>query len=303
MAERTGIEWTDHTWSPWWGCTKVSPACDHCYAEALDRRVGGAHWGPGVARRQMSDEHWSAPLRWDRAAAKAGVTRFVFPSMCDPFDNEVPAAWRDRFFALMRGTPNLTWLLLTKRIGNAVRLSAAAGELPRNAALGATVVTQDEFDRDIPKLVKAKHLAGARFIFLSVEPMLGPVDLGVWTLDLDWVICGGESGPRARPMHPDWARAIRDQCAAAANVPFFFKQWGEWVGGAWEDWGEETCFTPTSGEAIPDLRDRDRWHDRVHWFDDADHADGPGAVRIGRAAAGRKLDGVEHNARPEPVPC
>lgn len=223
MAERTGIDWTDHTWSPWWGCTQVSPACDHCYAMALDKRVGGAHWGPGVPRKQMSDAHWKTPLAWDRKAAAAGESRFVFPSMCDPFDNEVPEEWRARFFDLIRATPHLTWLLLTKRIGNAAKMAQACGGWPANAAAGATVINQDEWDRDFSKLVA---LDGPRFRFVSIEPMLGPIDEDPIGLDyLDWVIIGGESGPRPRPMQEAWALRMRDLCAAA-GVPFFFKQWG-----------------------------------------------------------------------------
>lgn len=253
MGEVTGIGWTDHTWSPWWGCTKVSVgefgACVNCYAEALDKRVGGDHWGVGKPRREMSEKHWATPLKWNKAVP-AGDTRFVFPSMCDPFDNEVPPEWRRRFFDLIRATPNLTWLLLTKRPANIVKLGMAVpGGIPMNAALGCTVVTQDEADRDIPHLMRLQR----RVRFVSIEPMLGPIDLtNIQTLifpraekadaltgelsgmfgdpagyaaPLSWVICGGESGPSPRPMQAEWARALRDQCSAA-KVPFFFKQWG-----------------------------------------------------------------------------
>lgn len=236
MGEVTGIGWTDHTWSPWWGCTQISPACDFCYAKALDRRVGGDHWGTGKERRQMSDGHWRAPLKWNKAVP-VGETRFVFPSMCDPFDNEVPAEWRARFFDLIRATPNLTWLLLTKRPGNIDCLSDEVGGLPPvSAAIGCTVVTQEEADRDVHKLLAAG--GPHRLRFLSIEPMLGPVTLQeswlrdhetdnngpVWSA-LSWVICGGESGPTPRPMKAEWARTLRDQCEAE-DVPFFFKQWG-----------------------------------------------------------------------------
>jgi protein gp37 len=254
MAERTAIAWTDHTWSPWWGCTQVSPACDHCFAMALDHRFGGDHWGPGKPRRELSEAHWCAPLKWDRAAEAADATRFVFPSMCDPFDNEVPHLWRRRFFDLIRATPHLTWLLLTKRIGNAAKMAAECGGLPENAAAGATVVTQAEADRDIPKLLA---LEGPRFRFLSVEPMLESLVLEFIGRDwlfplvgprrLDWIICGGESGPGARPMQAEWARSLRDQCVAA-GVPFFFKQWGgktPTAGGKLLD-GREWCERPSA---------------------------------------------------------
>lgn len=230
MGEVTGIGWTDHSWSPWWGCTKVSVgdkgACVNCYAEALDKRVGGDHWGVGKPRREMSEAHWRAPLKWDRAAAAAGETRFVFPSMCDPFDNEVEPAWRARFFDLMRATPHLTWLLLTKRPQNIGKQAKEAGGLPPNAAIGATVVTQKEVARDIPHLIRADAALTPAFVFLSVEPMQEHIDLTPWlTRRMDWVICGGESGPHPRPMHADWARSLRDQCLTA-GIPFFFKQWG-----------------------------------------------------------------------------
>ncbi len=224
MGEVTGIGWTDHTWSPWWGCTEVSPACDHCYAKALDKRVGGDHWGVGKPRREMSDNHWRQPHKWS-AAVPVGQTRYTFPSMCDPFDNEVDPAWRARFFTLMRLTPNLTWLLLTKRPQNIVKQCEAFG-LPRNAALGATVVTQKEADRDIPHLIEADRKLTPALTFLSIEPMQEAMDLSAWLpFHIDWVIVGGESGPQPRPMQAEWARAIRDQCDHA-GVPFFFKQWG-----------------------------------------------------------------------------
>lgn len=230
MGEITGIDWTRSSWSPWWGCTKVSVgdkgACVECYAEAFDKRVGGDHWGWGKPRRDMSDNHWAQPRKWDRAAAASGEDHTVFPSMCDPFDNEVGAPLRTRFYDLMRETPNLTWLLLTKRPQNIIKLSEEAGGLPANAAIGCTVVTQKEADRDIPHLIRADARFGARFTFLSVEPMMEAMDIREWLkLRIDWVICGGESGPRPRPMHPDWVRSLRDQCVAA-GVPFFFKQWG-----------------------------------------------------------------------------
>lgn len=233
MSEKTAIEWTDATWSPWEGCTKVGPGCDHCYAEGMNRWLHkGENWGPGAPRRIYSEGHWAKPFKWQRDAPKFHAMhnrdRRVFPSVCDPFDNEAPGLQRERLFATVRATPALTWLLLTKRIGNAKgMLPADWGDGYSNVWLGATVVNQEEADRDIPKLLAVP----ARVRFLSVEPMLGPVDLtrtrGGFT-NLHWVIAGGESGPGARPASPDWFRSLRDQCAAAA-VPFLFKQWGEWL--------------------------------------------------------------------------
>lgn len=304
MSEHTAISWADSTWSPWEGCTQVSPACDHCYAKRMNVRFRkGENWGPGAPRRLYDDEHWDKPVRWNAAAAKAGKVRSVFPSVCDPFDNEVDPALRERFFALIGATPNLRWLLLTKRIGNVPGMVALIpGWLPPNVWLGATVCNQAEADRDIPKLLAVP----ARVRFLSIEPMLGPVDLhdhlmrqvNGFTQRIDWVICGGESGPQARPMHPGWVRSLRDQCAAA-GVPFHFKQWGEWVTDSdLPDQTNDSLYTADLSRqrvrwvAIgPDGRTSDR---------DADDV-GPGGEslnRVGTKAAGRLLDGIEHNGFP-----
>jgi protein gp37 len=244
MAERSAIEWTDHTFNPWIGCTKVGPGCDHCYAEQLATKRLGVPWGPGAPRRRTTAA-WKQPRRWDRRAAATGVRERVFcASLADVFDNEVPTEWRSDLFALIRATPHLDWLLVTKRIGNAAHMIEAAGGMPANVWLGATIVNQAEADRDIPKLLATP----ATIRFLSMEPLLGPVDLRPLgqvyyaggdfygqpmrapMIDeaLDWIIVGGESGPGARPMHPDWLISLRDQCAAA-GVPFLFKQWGEWA--------------------------------------------------------------------------
>lgn len=266
MSENTKIEWADHTFNPWEGCQKVGPGCDHCYAETRNARFGGGvatNWGPGAPRRRTSEANWRKPIKWNAKAARLGIRYRVFcASLADVFDNHVVQAWRDDLFALIATTPNLDWLLLTKRIGNApAMLRSAVQDVERNAKspeaywpwpnvwLGITICNQEEADRDIPKLLAVP--AAKRF--LSMEPLLGPVDLtsidvmggdGVifplkGTTDcvddegapaddipaLDWVIVGGESGPGARPMHPDWARSLRQQCDAA-GVPFFMKQMG-----------------------------------------------------------------------------
>jgi protein gp37 len=269
MGEHTKISWCDDTFNPWIGCTKISVgthgACEHCYAEHLmDHRMGRVNWGPHGERKRTSEANWKQPLKWSREAAKAGQPRFVFcASLADVFDNQVPAEWRRDLFDLIRATPHLTWLLLTKRPGNIVKLfmealatSVALGLdecWPRNAAIGCTVVTQAEADRDIPVLLAAKAALNPAFAFLSIEPMLGPIDLtllrpkegafmdalrgftrapGSHLLDigegpkLDWIITGGETDQgkhKARMMNPAWARSIRDQCSAA-GVPFHLKQ-------------------------------------------------------------------------------
>ncbi|KVE11203.1 phage Gp37/Gp68 family protein [Burkholderia vietnamiensis] len=240
MSENTKIEWCDHTFNPWEGCQKVGPGCDHCYAETRNARFAGGtavNWGPGAPRRRTSAANWRKPLQWNRDGtfyAIHGRRQRVFcASLSDVFDNAVDPAWRTDLFRLIADTPNLDWLLLTKRIGNVMSMVSEAAqyqfdldciERPRlhdNVSIGATIVNREEMLRDAEKLLAVP----ARMRFWSVEPMLG--DLGEIPTELmpDWVICGGESGANARPMHPDWARDLRDQCAAA-GVPFFMKQMG-----------------------------------------------------------------------------
>lgn len=251
MGDNTKIEWADKTFNPWIGCTKVSPACDHCYAEALmDTRYGRARWGAGEARVRTSASNWKQPIRWDRQAAKDGTRPFVFcASLADVFDNEVDPAWRADLFALIRATPNLVWLLLTKRIGNAVRMAEAAGGLPWNVALGATMVTQEEYDRDRLKLHRAKSVLSPLFTFGSFEPLLGPVIL--CNCAPDWIIVGGESGREARAMNPEWARSLHRQSVELGRV-FNFKQ----MGGRAADKGGHTLDGATyfARPAMPALR-------------------------------------------------
>lgn len=237
MAETTGIEWTDSTFNPWWGCTKISPACDHCYAADLDKRTGGNHWG-NVPRRRTSEKNWNEPRRWQKRAAEfmaeRGHKRRVFcASMADVFDNQVPSEWRDDLWQLIRECPDLNWLLLTKRPQNIAKmLPSFWDEVKGHVWLGTTVENQARADYNIKHLTQ--HDSAVRF--LSIEPMVGPIDLtmpnaldGMVNLGLgiDWVIAGGESGPNARVADPAWFRSLRDQCAVA-DVPFFFKQWGNW---------------------------------------------------------------------------
>jgi protein gp37 len=300
MSETTAIEWCDATWSPWEGCTKVSPGCDHCYAEAMNRWLRKAeNWGPGAPRRRYSDAHWQKPLRWNEKAKEGGLRMRVFPSVCDPFDNEVDPAWRAKFFALIGCTPWLAWLLLTKRIGNASKMLAAPGmpkTLPPNVRIGATMVNQEEWDRDISKLLE---LGCPNFV--SLEPLLGPIDMrmgGASVPDyaphrplprLDWVIVGGESGHGARPMHPEWARSLRDQCAAA-GVPFHFKQWGEWTHA--ENVADDDERELAEGWVALDGTSTDG---RMVDFFGGDEV----LYRVGKKAAGRLLDGVTHDGFPE----
>lgn len=237
MAEHTKIEWCDHTFNPWIGCTKVSPACDNCYAEHLmDRRMDRAKWGAGEDRVRTSAANWREPLKWQRRAERDGTRPFVFcASLADVFDNEVPAEWRRDLLELIEATPNLVWLLLTKRIGNVRRMTdpeRGCLPLPRNVAIGATMATQEEYDRDSVKLREVDEMARPLFTFGSFEPLLGPIRISGWAPD--WIIVGGESGPNARPMDLDWARRIERDCQRFFPRPIFnFKQ----VGGKGADKG------------------------------------------------------------------
>jgi protein gp37 len=361
MAEQSAISWTDSTFNPWIGCTKVSPACDHCYAARQDAFRKWTPEGWGGPRRRTSATLWRQPVLWNaqdfaqctacgwrderrafvhdfgdgvRAGCPAcgcathrDARRRVFcASLADVFDNQVPDEWRHDLFELIRTTPRLDWLLLTKRPQNIVRMvrdhGAIAGNgtcyLPDNAALGTTAEDQPRADQNLTALQRTRMQLGARVLFASIEPMLGPVDVSRWLAPpcdrgsvpgpggvggvmctacdgygcgrgLDWIIAGGESGPHARPSHPDWFRSLRDQCAAA-GVPFHFKQWGEWA----------------PAEAIDDNDDRDlaqQWLARDGREVNPDHGvdlfhgDTP-VYRAGVRHTGRLLDGAEHNDFP-----
>lgn len=312
MSEHSNIEWTRSTFNPWWGCTKVGPGCDHCYAEGVGARFG-TQWGSGAERRVFGDKYWNEPLRWEKKAVAEqtkdpkATWRVFCSSMADVFDNEAPAGQRERLWVLIEATPHLTWLLLTKRIGNAKKMLPAAwlepGSWPKNVRLGITVVNQEEADRDIEKLLELGCPN-----FLSIEPLLGHIDLSrhLWvgeegSLDfaytprqmLHWVIVGGESGNGARPMHPDWVRSLRDQCAAV-GLPFLFKQWGEWTPG-------ENLTSEVTG-----YRSHANWFDNEWVFGETnmdDPEDGwmdePDLYRVGKKYAGRLLDGVQHDGYPE----
>jgi protein gp37 len=306
VAENSKIEWTDHTFNPWIGCTKVSPGCDHCYAEGWAKRSGLVSWnGPP---RRTSETTWRQPLKWNSEAKRAGVRYRVFcASLADVFDNKAHQQWRRDLFALIRETPNLDWLLLTKRpqnIDDMLPVTAMEGWPWPNVWLGTTAENQAEADRRIPHLLAAP--AAKRF--LSCEPLLGPIDLCSIDVErglranalvrhrdhcfgspltpdarIDWVIAGGESGHGARPINPDWASGIRDQCKAA-GVPFFFKQWGEWAPHtkAIESEDRSIRTTPRGG---------------ANWYS-FDRNRIVGVFRVGKKAAGAILDGREHKEFP-----
>lgn len=327
MAAASAIEWTDATVNFWWGCTKVGPGCDHCYAETWAKRTGHSVWGFDVPRRQIK----SAVALLDRLNRDAvkfadehdGRARRVFiQSMSDLFDLEVYDEWFVGAWARIEEADCLDIQIVTKRISAVEKRLAQVGctKWPQHAGLMITVVNQAEADRDVPRLLMLKTKFKIPWIGLSIEPMLGPIDLmmlraGEKAYDalqgahafrdgggyehagacakLDWIIVGGESGHDARSMHPDWARTLRDQCAEA-GVAFFFKQWGEWA-----------PSTPEHAEGNP----RSGWqsikaHPTVSKFTDLLPENGAAFVeRVGKKAAGRLLDGVTHDGFPRGSSC
>lgn len=231
MAKNSHIEWTHHTFNPWWGCKKVSPACDNCYAELWAKRMGHQLWGTEAPRRFFSDAHWREPLIWNEEARITHRRERVFcASMADVFERRADLnAERTRLWQLIEATPNLDWLLLTKRPQHVERLVPWRSNWPANVWLGTSVENQMLAEKRLPFLLR--NAAAVRF--LSCEPLLGPLDLRPWFNrrefhPIDWIIAGGESGGHSRPMHPDWVIGLLNQCGEF-NVPFHFKQWGNWI--------------------------------------------------------------------------
>lgn len=225
MGQFSAIEWTDHTFNPWWGCVKVSPGCTNCYAETWAKRYGGDLWGPRKSRRTFGLSHWQEPLKWQRTALEQGCRYKVFcASMADVFeDDDEITEERAKLWQLIERTPNLDWLLLTKRPENMLRFTPWKDEWPTNAWAMTSVENQELAEKRVPILTRVPAVVRG----LSVEPLIGAVDLSPWLTDINWVIVGGESGRNARPMEVTWVRQLRDQCLEY-KVPFFFKQWGEW---------------------------------------------------------------------------
>ncbi len=226
------IEWTHHTFNPWWGCVKVSPGCAHCYAETFAKRTGNAVWGEDAPRRFFGEKHWNEPRKWNAAAQTEGARKRVFcASMADVFeDRDDLRDARRQLLHLIDETPWLAWLLLTKRPQNIGRLMNEAmngnfdfertfrDHMP-NVWLGTTAEDQERYDERMPWLMEIE--ASVRFI--SAEPLLGPIVMNGGPRP-DWIIVGGESGGKARPMERAWVEALRDQCDE--RTAFFFKQWG-----------------------------------------------------------------------------
>lgn len=226
MGKDSKIEWTDHTFNAWWGCTKVSDGCKHCYAEAMANRWGD-WFGPGKERRTFGDKHWAEPLKWNKSAAKAGKRQRVFcSSMADVFEDGAPDDERLKLWDLIAETPNLEWLLLTKRPENwPLMLPETAPNKFTNIRLGVTIEHMAAMNARGPIVDWAGAMGWPTFV--SYEPALGAIDWGLLLSpgNVHWVVAGGESGPSARQPNPDWLRLCRDACARL-GVPFLFKQWG-----------------------------------------------------------------------------
>lgn len=272
MGANSKIEWTTHTFNPWWGCTKVSEACKNCYAEAWAKRVGQDVWGPKPERRQLSDAHWRQPIKWNREAAELNERPRVFcASMADVFeDRDELLPLRARLFDLIEATPNLDWLLLTKRPQNIARMARWTLDWPNNVWLGTTVELQHRAEELLPYLAAVP----AKVRFISAEPLLGPLKIEEWMEStIDWVITGGESGPKARPASPLWFRDLHAQCMRTETA-FHFKQWGDWAPGD----GTNLMLAKQAKEAQA--------------------VDGTTMLRVGKKLAGRELDGLHWDELP-----
>lgn len=285
MADKTGIEWTDATWNPVTGCAKVSAGCKHCYAE---RNWGRLQHLPAYAGRAFTNVATHAdrllqPLSWKRPR------RIFVNSMSDLFHQDIHDDFIGMVFRTMARAPQHTFQVLTKRAERMQRLlthpkmRGFVGDAPwplPNVWIGVSVEDQATADKRIPLLLDTP--AAVRWI--SAEPLLAPIDLAEHGLhggpgQLDWVVVGGESGPKARPMHPEWARGLRDQCAAAA-VPFLFKQWGEWQ--PVHPSGASIPGCGTTPQREPAFR-----FEHGHYF-----------TKVGKKLAGRLLDGALHDGYP-----
>jgi protein gp37 len=313
---KTGIEWTELTWNPLRGCSRVSEGCRNCYAERIAARFNGSKIVngdravlpfSGIAVRTPSGSQWTGRLELIESKLteplhkRKHATIFV-NSMSDTFHEKVPFDTILRMYRVMQKAHWHKYLILTKRSKRLLEFThwmagaddISTAEWPRQCALGVSCEDQQRADERIPDLLATP----SAMRFVSLEPLLGPVNLGLLgTVPKDtsqqyrpvsdmlhWVIVGGESGPGARPMHPDWVRSIRDQCVSA-GVPFFFKQWGEWIPGSHDvhDWFYPHCG-PAGGISGVNL---------MKW------GGGCASMRVGKKVAGRLLDGKVWDQRPE----
>jgi protein gp37 len=288
LADKTKIEWADATVNFWIGCDPVSIGCDFCYAEELAARYGWAKWGPNEVRHRTGPSSWNAPEKWNRAPEKligqarhdAGEKPFIFVNSLSDFgDNRVPLPWFVEALDKMAAAPNLIFLVLTKRPKVlAKRLRDSGRSLPPNVALGTSIVEEKEVDQNVPAIL---DIPGAAFYFVSAEPLLGDIarKLALYLGEpghadtIGWVIAGGESGRKARPMLYSWAKHLEIVCRETGAV-FLFKQWGEWA--------------PENPRSIHDIA-KGRGFRMVegHWM-----------RRLGKGRAGRLLNGCEYNGRP-----
>jgi protein gp37 len=272
--KHTKIEWTDHTFNPWWGCAMVSLACRLCYAMMMAQRFPGATWGPNGQRRLFGPEHWAEPLAWNRAAGRMGVRAKVFcASMADVFELRPDLdGERQKLWELIDRTPNLDWLLLTKRPELVKTLAPWGNDWPANVWLGTTIENQEWAEKRLPYLFDVP----AKVRFVSAEPLLGPIDLttcipAAGPSPLHWIIAGGETGHGASPSHPDWFRGLRDY-STDRGIAFFFKQWGVW--------GPDLSLdpNPAAKEVFPEIL----------------------MSPAGKLLTGRVLDGTVHDGFPVP---
>lgn len=289
--ENTKISWCLHTMNFWVGCEEVSPACDDCYAKRWAGRAGKPELWQGVRYRTKT---WNDPLKFNRLALAAGERHSVFAnSLSDFFDNHPDVGpWRADAWKVIADCSALDWYLVTKRIPNVAKMLPPDFTKERfgHVVIIITVVTQAEADRDIPRLVALKQRYPWLLIGLSMEPLLGAVDLRKYLfvgaeggIDfsytprgyLDWVIVGGESGGQARPLKVSWVRSLRDQCLAA-GVPFHFKQWGEFH------------------------HDGQQWPSGMYGMRETPGVE-PEATRVGVKKSGRRLDGRTHDDGPRKV--
>lgn len=314
MGKKSKIGWTHGTFSGWGGCAKVSPGCANCYAEREDttRHYTTDGWGVGKPRKLATDEYWKKPIEWNREAAANHTRMMVFTaSISDVFDTEVPIEWLARLLDLIRVTPSIDWQVLTKRIEQVIsRLEATAslqpvgsalhdwieawlgGWAPANIWMGTSVEDQERMDERIFHLLTIP----ATRRWLSLEPLVGPVTVGEFLgsgplkpwlkgAKVDWLVVGGESGPRARPLHPEWVYNLIDE-SRLHKTPLFFKQWGEFAPAEEIEAFEENQFLNSGGEMV---------------FVGAGRNAVQKMFRVGTAKAGMKVRGQLLNEFPEPI--
>lgn len=291
---KTKIEWADETWNPVIGCSKISEGCTNCYAEKMAGRL--ANMGTkgytevvGVNGQGNFSRGWNSKTALVESALKKKFTgkgkRIFVCSMGDIWHKTVKGAWRAKLEKTIISHPQHNFLLLTKRPEN-----ISIDYLPDNVWLGVTGENQKCYEKRWDILTNAtQNFPKKPILFLSAEPMLGPIELE--DPFPDWVICGGESGPNARPVHPDWVRSLRDQCKSA-GVPFFFKQWGEWLP---YEWGNGDYIQPHS-EAKP--KGKFRQHVWDYLLPDKIRPN-KHSVFVGKKSAGKLLDGQQHTEVPE----